>query len=97
ESSAAMYRFLEGLGLSGDGTVAARPYTLPPQYAALANGQAAHCLESDDTHQASSSHPGASVWSAALAAGELAGADVARVFAAATAGYEVVGRLGAAL
>jgi len=97
ESSAAMGRFLRGLGLAGAATAIASELRLPPQYAALWNGQAAHCLESDDTHQASSSHPGASVWSAALAAGELTSASRERVFTAAVAGYEVVGRLGAAL
>ena len=45
------------------------------QYAALTNGVAAHSLEMDDTHQPSSLHPGATVFSTALATLEEIGPD----------------------
>jgi hypothetical protein len=51
----------------------------------------------DDTHQGGSIHLGVTVFSAALAAAELAGASGERVLRAAVAGYEVAARLAMAL
>jgi 2-methylcitrate dehydratase PrpD len=78
-------------GVFGD---AAR-YT--PAGAAFLNGALAHSLDFDDTHAAGSLHPGAPVISAALAAGEMAGASGADVLAAIVAGYEVTCRVALAL
>jgi 2-methylcitrate dehydratase PrpD len=97
ESTAAMARFADAHAPRGPATAIARRDGFDAAYAALQNGQAAHVLESDDTHQASSSHPGASVWSAVLALGESVDASFAETIAAAVVGYEVVGRLGMAL
>jgi 2-methylcitrate dehydratase PrpD len=44
--------------------------TAAPVDAALANGVMAHADETDDSHNASRSHPGCAVVPAALAAGE---------------------------
>src|SRR5581483_4451368 len=96
-SSAAMARFAEADAPRGDATAVGLAARLHPAYAALVNGQAAHVLESDDTHQESSSHPGSSVWSAVLAVGETTGASLGEAMTAAIVGYDVVGRLGAAL
>jgi len=68
-----------------------------PAGAALLNGALAHSLDFDDTHAASSLHPGAPVIPAALAAAEMNGAPGADVLAAIVAGYEVTNRLGLAL
>ncbi len=68
-----------------------------PEYAALLNGAYAHTLEMDDTHQPSSTHPGAAVIPAALAAAEQVGAGGRELLAAIVAGYEVMTRLGMAL
>lgn len=73
-----------------------------PDHAALANGAAAHALELDDTHLPSSTHPGAAVLPAALAAASLArtgGPPVSGgvLAAAVVAGYEVTARVGMAL
>lgn len=67
------------------------------EWAIFANGVAAHSIELDDTHSASSSHPGVVVLPAALAAAELAGSSGADLLAAVVAGYEVAGRVGRAL
>lgn len=64
--------------------------------AALALAVAAHSLECDDTHQPSSSHPGAVVFPAALALGVELDASLASVARAVVVGYEVMCRLGEA-
>jgi 2-methylcitrate dehydratase PrpD len=64
--------------------------------AALANGTSAHGYELDDTHEASNSHPGAVVISAALAAAAATGAQGREVLAAIAAGYETIARIGRA-
>ncbi len=97
ESTVVLRRGLAALGARGDGTVLGTTERLPPPLAALANGAAAHTLEMDDTHQGGSIHLGAPIFSAALAASELAPASGRRVLAAAVAGYEVAARLAMAL
>jgi 2-methylcitrate dehydratase PrpD len=78
------------------------PFALPgggsasAEWAAFAYGASAHVLECDDTHQPSSSHPGAPVISAALVAAVEASATVADVTRAMVAGYEVMCRLAGA-
>ena len=64
--------------------------------AALANGTAAHGYELDDTHEASSSHPGAVVISAALAVAAENGSSGRDILAAIAAGYETMSRIGRA-
>ena len=64
--------------------------------AALANGTAAHGYELDDTHEASNSHPGAVVITAALAVAAETGAGGSEVLAAIAAGYEAMARIGKA-
>ncbi len=73
---------------SGDGVTAAT--------AGLANGTAAHGYELDDTHQGSSSHPGAVVITAALAVASETDAAGRDVLAAIAAGYEAMARIGRA-
>lgn len=97
ESSAAIARFLDRRALRGECTVVGRREGVEAPWAALANGQSSHVLECDDTHQASSSHPGAAVWAAVLALGEREDATLGDAMTAAVVGYEVAGRLGEAL
>jgi 2-methylcitrate dehydratase PrpD len=82
---------------SGPCTVIGMPWRTTAPFAALANGTAAHAFELDDCHELSVSHPGAVVISAALAAGEVAGASGADLVEAVVGGYEVMGRAGAAV
>ena len=67
-----------------------------PFAAAVANAMAAHADETDDSHQASLSHPGCSVLPAALAAAEAAGASGKVLLRAFVCGYDVAARIGAA-
>lgn len=62
--------------------------------AAFVNATFGHGFEYDDAHRASSSHPGSSVVSAALAVGEELGATLRDVVTAVVAGYEVYTRIG---
>ncbi|SDG12603.1 2-methylcitrate dehydratase PrpD [Halorubrum xinjiangense] len=75
---------------------------LTPADAALANGALAHSLDFDDTHLASSLHPGAPVIAAALAAAEgeaTAGEETStdRFRAGVAAGYDVACTVGEAV
>jgi 2-methylcitrate dehydratase PrpD len=79
-------RFPGPFPLPGGGTTGA-------EWAAFVWGAAAHVLECDDTHQPSSTHPGAPVLSAALAVAAETGASLESVVRAAVAGYEVMCRL----
>ena len=67
-----------------------------PEQAALVYGAAAHAIESDDTHQPSSTHPGAVVFSTLLPLASVTGSEWPSVVRAAVVGYEVMGRLGRA-
>ncbi|HMF96549.1 MAG TPA: MmgE/PrpD family protein [Vicinamibacterales bacterium] len=65
--------------------------------AALANGTAAHALDFDDMCFVSLAHPSAPLVSAALAAGEWAGASGVELLDAYIVGFELEGRLGRAM
>lgn len=67
-----------------------------PHVAALVNGATAHGYELDDTHDASTSHPGGVVISAALAVAAETGAGGGALIAAIVAGYEAMARIGMA-
>ena len=65
--------------------------------AALVNGVLAHSDETDDSHSASQSHPGASVVPAALAMGEAVGISGRHYLRAVALGYDVGTRMTMAL
>jgi 2-methylcitrate dehydratase PrpD len=85
----AAQRYIAAHGGKGAGTVAASRLTASAADAALANGVMAHSDETDDSHNASRSHPGCSVVPAALAAGEEFGIDGGRLLRAVTLGYDI--------
>jgi 2-methylcitrate dehydratase PrpD len=85
----AALRYLRAHGGKGPASIAGAPLTAAPIDAALANGVMAHADETDDSHNASRSHPGCAVVPAALAAGEALGADGNRLLRAVTLGYDV--------
>jgi 2-methylcitrate dehydratase PrpD len=98
ESSLAIYRMLEHSSSAGPCGVIGTTLNASPQYAALANGAAAHSVELDDTHQAGSIHLGVVMFSTAIALSEsLPDIDRDLFFSAVVAGYEVAARLGMAL
>jgi 2-methylcitrate dehydratase PrpD len=78
-------------------TVAGSMVVTGPIDAALVNGVLAHSDETDDSHGASQSHPGASIVPSALALGEELGASGEHYLRAVTLGYDVGCRLTMAL
>jgi 2-methylcitrate dehydratase PrpD len=85
----AAQRYIGAHGGKGVATIAGTMLTAAPADAALANGVMAHADETDDSHNASRSHPGCAVVPAALAVGEELGIDGARFLRAVTLGYDV--------
>ena len=85
----AALRYIRAHAGKGAATIAGSALTAAPIDAALANGIMAHADETDDSHNASRSHPGCAVVPAALAAGEEFGIDGARFLRAVTLGYDV--------
>jgi 2-methylcitrate dehydratase PrpD len=82
---------------SGTATVIGTPHAASAEWAALANGTAAHALELDDVTTESSLHPGVAVIPAAMALAEDLDAAPTRMLEAIIAGYEVTMRVGNAL
>ena len=85
----AALRYIGAHAGKGTATIAGTALTAAPLDAALANGVMAHADETDDSHNASRSHPGCSIVPAALAAGEEFGVDGARFLRAVTLGYDI--------
>jgi 2-methylcitrate dehydratase PrpD len=85
----AAQRYIGAHGGKGVATIAGTMLTAAPADAALANGVMAHADETDDSHNASRSHPGCAIAPAALAVGEELRIDGARFLRAVTLGYDV--------
>jgi 2-methylcitrate dehydratase PrpD len=98
ESSKPVQKMILRAAPHGSCTVIGTATQTCPEYAALANGTAAHSVELDDTHQAGSIHPGVVIFSAAVALSEIhPEIDFGQFVAAVVAGYEVATRLGVAV
>jgi 2-methylcitrate dehydratase PrpD len=67
---------------------------LSPAEVALLNGIAGHAIELDDTHEASSTHPGTCVWPAVLAMADARGSSLAEILDAGVVGYDHMCALG---
>src|SRR5437588_1124275 len=93
----AALRYVRAHGGKGPATVAGSSLTAAPSDAALANGVMAHADETDDSHNASRSHPGCAIVPAALAVAEELGIDGARFLRAVTLGYDIGTRVVLAL
>jgi 2-methylcitrate dehydratase PrpD len=85
----AAIRFARAQAGKGTATVVGSNVVAGPIEAALANGVLAHSDETDDSHNASQSHPGAPVVPAALAAGEEFGVDGTRLLRSVALGYDI--------
>jgi 2-methylcitrate dehydratase PrpD len=81
----------------GPSTALATGERISPDRAALVNGTLAHSLDFDDTHRASSLHPGAPVISAAVAVAEAEGATIEELLTAIVLGYDVTCAMGRAV
>jgi 2-methylcitrate dehydratase PrpD len=85
----AAQRYIRDSAAKGPVTIAGTELTATPIDAALANGLMAHADETDDSHNASRSHPGCSIVPAALALGEEFGVGGAHFLRAVALGYDV--------
>ena len=85
----AAHRYIRSHGGKGAATIVGSTLTAAAGDAALANGVMAHADETDDSHNASRSHPGCAIVPAALAAGEEFASDGARLLRAVTLGYDI--------
>ncbi len=85
----AAMRYAQAHAGKGNATIAATSLAVAPADAALANGVMAHADETDDSHNASRSHPGCAIVPAALAAGEEFGIDGPRFLRAVALGYDI--------
>ena len=85
----AAQRYIRAHAGKGTMTVAGTALTAAAGDAALANGVMGHADETDDSHNASRSHPGCSVVPAALAVGETLGINGAHFLRAVTLGYDI--------
>lgn len=74
-----------------------RPETVDVEAAALANGTLGHVLELDDGHRPSDNHLGCVVVPGAFAAAEHVKASGADLLKAVIVGYDIMGRVGAAV
>src|SRR6516164_5000312 len=88
-SGQAALRYIRSHGGKGAATIVGSTLTAAAGDAALANGVMAHADETDDSHNASRSHPGCAIVPAALAAGEEFASDGARLLRAVTLGYDI--------
>ena len=86
----------QALGANGEATLCGGGRAAAAA-AALANAGAAHALELDDLHPASTLHPGAPIIAAALAVAERERADAAALLRAVVLGYEAALRIGEAV
>lgn len=93
ESTRLVRRYAAG---RAGGVPAPGGHALLEEYAAFVAGVSAHALESDDTHQASSSHPGSAVFPAVLALAAAEDASFEDAVTASVVGYEVMTRIGVA-
>ena len=78
----------------GEATLLANGRRTSAEGAAFANAALMHARSQDDTHAASTSHPGGPVISTALAVGEARRASGEDIIRAIVLGYEVLGRVG---
>src|SRR2546423_14130623 len=85
----AAQRYIRSYGGKGTATIVGTTLNASPVDAALANGLLAQADETDDSHNASRSHPGCAVVPAALAVGEELGIDGARFLRSVTLGYDI--------
>jgi len=97
DSAETVMKFVKNSAPKGRFPIIGSKYLTSPEYAALANGVAAHSIELDDIHKDASLHPGVVIFPAALAAAKLARSTGKDFIVAVVLGYEIMVRLGMSL
>lgn len=96
QTVSALSRWVAAFDGAGPSGVVASGLRVPPSYAALVNGTAAHSYELDDTHDASMSHPASVIVPTALAVAAECNSSGRDLVAAIIVGYEAMARIGMA-
>ena len=96
-SSKSMQQAVKTLSRDGDSVIMGTSLRAAPEYAALANGTAAHSLEMDDVNNDSSLHPGVATFPAVFACGDLGTVSGRELISSIVAGYDLMIRLGRTL
>ncbi|MDQ3754648.1 MAG: MmgE/PrpD family protein, partial [Acidobacteriota bacterium] len=89
--------FTKSQGGSAEAQVAGANFLTSASNAAFANGNMAHADETDDSHEASGTHPGCAILPAALAVAEKENASGRAFLNAIVAGYDIGCRINLAL
>jgi 2-methylcitrate dehydratase PrpD len=89
--------YVARLAASEEATVIGTLLAVPAEFAALANGMAAHADETDDSHLGGRFHPGCGIVPAALAVAEARDRGGGALIGAIALGYDVGARLNMAL
>ena len=89
--------YVERIGGAQEASVVGTPVLAPVEYAALANGMAAHADETDDSHLGGWFHPGCGIVPAALAVAEQRGSSGFDLIRAVALGYDIGARVNMAL
>jgi 2-methylcitrate dehydratase PrpD len=98
ESSKPIHNFIKAQGGKGEGIIIGnKELKTLPQYAALANGAAAHSLELDDLINEGSVHPEVAIFPTGFAVADQYGRSGKDLILSTIIGYEVIGKLGKAL
>ena len=96
-SSVTMRQVVKSLSGNGDSVIMGTSVKASPEYAALANGTAAHSIELDDVSNDASLHPAVATFPTAFACADMERVDGRQFMTAITAGYDLMVRLGRAL
>jgi 2-methylcitrate dehydratase PrpD len=93
-SAVAAREGLATIASAGTATVAGAASGSGAVEAAMLNGIAGHAIEIDDTHEASSTHPGTCVWPAVLAVADTRASTLTEILDAGVVGYDHMCALG---
>ena len=96
-SSDTMQKVVKALSHDGGSVIMGTGLRAAPEYAALANGTAAHSLEMDDVNNQSSLHPAVATFPAAFACADMEKVSGRRFITSIVAGYDLMIRLGTAV
>ena len=96
-SSETMNRVVKSLSHDGGTVIMGTGQRAAPEYAALANGTAAHSLEMDDVNNQSSLHPAVATFPVAFACADMEKVSGRSFITSIVAGYDLMIRLGTAV
>ena len=97
DSSIVMQRAINRISPNGDSITMGTSLRASPEYAALANGCAAHSIEMDDVANIASLHPAVPTFPTAFACADITRVTGRQFISSITSGYDIMVRLGRTL